>query len=229
MRRMADGDLEAEVVVDGRGEVADMAAALEVFRRHALEVQRLNLVEKLAEELRGKNEQLEDALTNLQRAQDQIVMQEKLAALGELTAGVAARNPQPAELRQEFFGSVRSSFWRSYWKSCKRFSLSRSSGKEDESSALIREISTDITENLRLIREHGERANQIVQHMLSMGRGSGEREPTDINALLDEHVRLAYHSARASDERFQLDIVQDFETRRWDRSTSSLRTWAASS
>ncbi len=210
MRRMADGDLEAEVVVDGRGEVADMAAALEVFRRHALEVQRLNLVEKLAEELRGKNEQLEDALANLQRAQDQIVMQEKLAALGELTAGVAHEIRNPLNFVKNF-SEVSEQLLEELLEELQAVLPEPVDGKEDESSALIREISTDITENLRLIREHGERANQIVQHMLSMGRGSGEREPTDINALLDEHVRLAYHSARASDERFQLDIVQDFD------------------
>ncbi|MYH41665.1 MAG: HAMP domain-containing protein, partial [Chloroflexi bacterium] len=59
MRRMAGGDLEAQVVVGGQDEVAEMAAALEVFRRHALEVQRLNLVEKLAGELQEKNDELE--------------------------------------------------------------------------------------------------------------------------------------------------------------------------
>ena len=95
MRRMAGGELEEEVVVSGRDEVADMAAALEVFRRNALEVQRLNLVEHLAEELREKNGELESALSDLDKAQGQIVMREKLAALGELTAGVAheIRNP----------------------------------------------------------------------------------------------------------------------------------------
>jgi len=62
MRGMADGDLEGKVDIGGNDEVADMAAALEVFRRHALEVQRLNLVEKLAEELQYKNEELEKVL-----------------------------------------------------------------------------------------------------------------------------------------------------------------------
>ncbi len=210
MRGMAEGDLEAEVQVTGRGEVADMAAALEVFRRHALEVQRLNLVEKLADELKGKNEQLEDALTNLQRAQDQIVMQEKLAALGELTAGVAheIRNPLnfvknfaegSEELLEELLEELQAA-------------LGDMDGEKDkERRALIEEITADLTENLKEIREHGERANQIVQHMLSMGRGTGDRQPTDINALLDEHARLAYHSARATDEHFQLEIVEDFD------------------
>ena len=102
MRGMAEGDLEAKVEIGGRDEVADMAAALEVFRRHALEVQRLNLVERLAEELRGKNDQLEEALGELERAQDQIVMREKLAALGELTAGVAHEIKNPLNFVKNF-------------------------------------------------------------------------------------------------------------------------------
>ena len=95
MRQMAGGDLEARAEIRGRDEVAEMAAALEVFRQHAIEIQRLNLVEQLAEELQGKNGELEQALTDLNTAQGQIVMREKLAALGELTAGVAheIRNP----------------------------------------------------------------------------------------------------------------------------------------
>ena len=95
MRRMAGGDLEARIEMSGKDEVADMAAALEVFRRNALEALRLNEVEKLANELQDKNGQLESVLTELRKAQDQIVMREKLAALGELTAGVAheIRNP----------------------------------------------------------------------------------------------------------------------------------------
>ena len=102
MRRMAEGDLEAEVDISGRDEVGEMAAALEVFRRHALEVQRLNLVEKLAEELTSKNDQLETALGDLEKAQDQIVMREKLAALGELTAGVAHEIKNPLNFIKNF-------------------------------------------------------------------------------------------------------------------------------
>lgn len=206
MRSMAAGDIEAQVEMDGRDEVADMAAALEIFRRYALEAQRLNLVEKLAEELRGKNDELEKVLADLQRAQDQIVMREKLAALGELTAGVAHEIKNPLN------------FVKNFSEGCMEIleELKESvpqSGRElsEEQRELMIEISQELNENLSSIHQHGERANRIVQDMLSMGRGSGEPQPTDINALLEEHTRLAYHSARASDPDFQLEIEENFD------------------
>ena len=206
MVRMAGGDLETRVEMSGRDEVADMAAALEVFRRHALEVQRLNLVEKLADELQDKNEQLESVLGDLQKAQDQIVMREKLAALGELTAGVAheIRNPlnfvknfaeASEELLEEFQEVLEES----------------GDSLPEADREIVDEVTQDLTDNLARIRSHGDRANRIVQDMLSMGRGSGDRSPTDINQLVDEYTRLAYHSARGTDQNFQLSIERDFD------------------
>ena len=206
MRRMARGDLEAQVEIGGRDEVADMAAALEVFRQHALEIQRLNLVEQLAQELQGKNEELESVLADLQRAQDQIVMREKLAALGELTAGVAheIRNPLNfvnnfSEVSAELLQELNEIF---------------EEGGEtlnEEQRGLIQDISQDLSSNLERIRTHGARANRIVHDMLMMGRGSGEHRPTDINGLVDEYSKLAYHSARATNTEFQIDLQQDFD------------------
>ena len=206
MRRMAGGDLESQVEIGGRDEVADMAAALEVFRRHALEVQRLNLVEKLAEELQGKNDELESVLVELRTAQDQIVMREKLAALGELTAGVAheIRNPLNfvknfSEVSEELLTELRET-------------LEEGDGQlTQDQQALIQDISQDLTENLERIRSHGDRADRIVHDMLSMSRGPGAPQLTDINRLLDEHARLAYHSARATDPDFQLDLRSDLD------------------
>ena len=206
MRRMAGGDLEASVEIGGRDEVADMAAALEVFRRHALEVQRLNLVEKLAEELQGKNNQLESTLADLHRAQEQIVLREKLAALGELTAGVAHEIKNPLNFVKNFSEASEELLEELHEV------LDEESEKLDEDQQdYIQEISGDLTGNLERIRTHGERANSIVQGMLTMGRGGGDPQPTDINHLLDEYVRLAYHSARATDSDFQLDIRQDLD------------------
>ncbi len=206
MRAMASGDLEAKVDIVGHDEVADMAAALEVFRRHALEVQRLNLVEKLADELRDKNDELESTLAQLHRAQDQIVAREKLAALGELTAGVAHEIKNPlnfvknfSEVSQELVAELNEE-------------LTDGGGDLDEEQrSLIREICQDLTENMDRIRHHGDRADRIVRDMLKMGGDSGERQPTDINDLLEEHARLGFHSARASDPDFQLTIEEDLD------------------
>ncbi|MDE2836501.1 MAG: ATP-binding protein [Chloroflexota bacterium] len=206
MRRMAGGELEEEVVVSGRDEVADMAAALEVFRRNALEVQRLNLVEHLAEELREKNDELESALSDLDKAQDQIVMREKLAALGELTAGVAHEIRNPLNFVKNF-----SEASAELLVELKEAVDDTGDALTDDQKQYIEEISADLTGNLERIQSHGERANRIVQDMLMMGRGGGEARPIGINDLVNEHASLAYHSARALDPDFQLTIRQEFD------------------
>ena len=206
MRRMAAGDLEAQVDVGGHDEVADMAAAVEVFRLHALEVQRLNLVELLASDLQEKNDELQAAFEELRRAQDQIVTQQKLASLGELTAGVAHEIRNPLNFVKNF---------------------SESSGElltelqevldeigddlPEEQKGLIQEIFDDLNDNMERIQNHGDRANRIVHDMLMMSRGAGEFQVTDINRLVDEHSRLAFHSARATDPDFQLDLKTDLD------------------
>ncbi len=206
MRRMADGDLEGKVEIGGNDEVADMAAALEVFRRHALEVQRLNLVEKLAEELQSKNAELEKVLEDLQVAQDQIVMREKLAALGELTAGVAHEIKNPLNFVKNF-----SEASEELMEELVEVLDEIPEALDEEQRELVDEICQDLTDNMGRILQHGTRADRIVHDMLMMGRGSGERQAIEINNLLDEHARLAYHSARATDADFNLTIETDFD------------------
>ena len=206
MRRMAEGDLEAKIEMPGRDEVADMAAALEIFRHNSLEAQRLNLVEKLAADLEEKNATLEKVLEDLQLAQDQIVMREKLAALGELTAGVAHEIQNPLNFVKNF-AEVSEELLEELQEVLEEEGLQIN----DEQRDLINEIKGDLTDNLGRIRQHGDRANRIVRDMLQMGRGSGEARATDINALLEEHARLAFHSTRATNADFQLDIKEELD------------------
>ena len=206
MRRMAGGNLELTADVGGRDEVAEMAAALEVFRRHALEVQRLNLVEEMAEQLQEKNAQLEDVLADLQRAQDQIVMREKLAALGELTAGVAHEIKNPLNFVKNFSEASEELI-----EELNEILEEIGDSISEDQRSWIAEIQGDLSGNLGRIRSHGDRANRIVTDMLSMGRDTGEWQMANINNLLEEHARLAYHSARATDSEFQLDLQHDLD------------------
>lgn len=211
-RRMSKGDLEVEVEIEGNDEVTDMAGALEVFRQHAVEVQRLNLVEKLAAEVQAKNAELETTntelettLEDLKRTQQQVISQEKLASLGALTAGIAheIRNPLNfvnnfAGLSSELIDELREEL--------------KGEGDGGVDQELIEEILDDLGGNSAKVKEHGERANRIVEGMLAHSRNeAGQVESADINQLLDEYAKLAYHGLRGTDSTFNVNLVQEFD------------------
>ncbi len=207
MRSMAEGNLEVPVEVFGNDEVTDMADALEVFRRHALEVQRLNLVEKLADELKGKNAELEQTLQDLKTAQNQVVMQEKLASLGQLAAGIAHEIKNPlnfvnnfSEVSGELIEEVR-----------EVLGEVREKVPEDARDE-IEGILDDLTSNLEKINQHGKRADGIVRSMLDHSRAqSGDKRAVNLNALLKQYADLAYHAMRAKDQRFNVTWEEDLD------------------
>ena len=205
MLAMAEGDLEDPVDIGGRDEVAELASALEVFRRHALEVQRLNLVEKLAEELRGKNDQLESALEELRQAQDRIVAREKLAGLGELTAGVAHEISNPLNFVQNF-SEVSAELVQELLEELEE----SQNGFSEVQKELLEPICRDVFGNLERIRSHGGRAGRIVGDMLKMGGSTGSREPTEINGLIDEQINLV-SAYQAENDQPAVKLERDFD------------------
>ncbi len=206
MRSMAGGDLEVPVEVRGHDEVADMADALEVFRRHALEVQRLNLVEKLAQELDAKNRTLEEALENLQKMQEQMVAEQKLASLGQLAAGVAHEIKNPlnfvtnfSDVSVELIDEIDEM-------------MAETKDQTGDLAGEIEPILSDLRLNLQKVKEHGERADGIVRSMLEHSRSApGDWRETDLNALLKQYVDLAYHSMRAHGQGFNATLSQDLD------------------
>ena len=148
-----------------------------------------------AEELRG-------ALTELRATQAQLVQSEKMASLGELTAGIAHEIQNPlnfvnnfAEVSAELVTELEE----------ERARPARDAGLEDE-------LLADLKQNLLKITQHGGRAASIVRGMLEHSRtSSGERIPTDLNQLADEYLRLAYHGLRAKDKSFNATLQPDFD------------------
>ena len=204
IRKMGEGDLDYTVNLSGNDEVNRTAEALERLRQRSIEALQLDLVRKLSEDLQDKNEELEQVLSELQQTQDQIILRQKLVELGELTAGVAheIRNPLNfmrnfSEASEELVAELREAMEQ------------HGDGLEDGTRAVIAGITEDLTENLLRVRSHGDRADRIVRDMSTIGRGGGTRQPVAINDLVNDRAMLAYHSAQAQFEDFEVEVHSD--------------------
>lgn len=189
-------------------------------QRKALEIERLKAIEKEREfeisqkikaeleiqvtartaELTRQKEELEKTLSELKSTQSQLIQAEKMASLGELTAGIAHEIQNPlnfvnnfSEVSEELLQELKDEL-----------------DKGDVAEA--KAISDDIIQNLKKIHHHGKRADTIVKGMLQHSRtGSGQKELADINELADEFLRLSYHGLRAKDKTFNADFKMDFD------------------
>ncbi|MBK6815620.1 MAG: hypothetical protein IPG82_09130 [Saprospiraceae bacterium] len=154
--------------------------------------------------LQDQKDEIQKNLVLLKSAQGQLIQREKMAALGELTAGISHEIQNPlnfvnnfSELSKELMEEVLGE-------------RKKENGKRDES--LEGEILGEIKENLSKIHYHGQRASSIVKGMLEHSRtNTGKKELTDINVLLEEYLRLSYHGLRAKDKDFHAEMVIDFD------------------
>ena len=199
MRKMADGDLETPVPEVGRDEIGELAGALEVFRQQALEVQRLNLVEKLYEELRVIN-------AELKRVQARLVAQEKLAALGELVAGVAHEISNPLNFVNNFSeGSLEL-----YSELTEMLDNYRDRMSEDD-TALLDDITQEMTASLNRVLSNGGRALAIVERMRGLGVTGGDPVVVDLNEVLRRSVHSGCTTFSAQWQDFSVEPVLDLD------------------
>lgn len=159
------------------------------------------MVAQRTAEITRQKEELEQTVEELKATQAQLVHSEKMASLGELTAGIAHEIQNPlnfvnnfSELNSELLAELE---------------VEIGKGNFEE----VKLLAHDIRENETKINHHGKRADAIVKGMLQHSRvGSGQKEPTDLNALADEYLRLAYHGLRAKDKSFNSAMDTDFDS-----------------
>ncbi|MGZ3755607.1 MAG: ATP-binding protein [Mucilaginibacter sp.] len=172
-----------------------------IFWRNNRQKQKANhLLTEQKEEISAQRDHLETALHQLKATQTQLIQSEKMASLGELTAGIAHEIQNPlnfvnnfSEVNTELIDEMQHEI---------------DKGDYEE----VKAIANDIKENQQKISQHGKRADFIVKGMLQHSRTStGERQPTNINILADEFLKLAYHGLRAKDKNFNADLIANFD------------------
>ena len=155
---------------------------------------------KLNEEIKDQKLRLEETLSELRATQHQLIQSEKMASLGELTAGIAHEIQNPLNFVNNF-SEVNTEL-------IEEMKEEIDTGNLEDAKA----IANDIKDNEQKINHHGKRADAIVKGMLQHSRSSsGIKEPTDINALCDEYLRLSYHGLRAKDKSFNATMKTDFD------------------
>jgi two-component system, NtrC family, sensor kinase len=161
--------------------------------------------DELEKQVAVRTSELQASLAELKTTQHQLIQSEKMASLGELTAGIAHEIQNPLNFVNNFSDV-----------SIELAAEMEEAVQQDNKQEAVA-LAADIKENLQKISHHGNRADSIVKGMLQHSRaGSGRKEPTDINALADEYLRLSYHGLRAKDKSFNavpmaIGIKTDFD------------------
>ncbi len=159
-----------------------------------------DLYSNLEQKVHDRTLELEQSLEELRSTQSQLIQSEKMASLGQLTAGIAHEIQNPlnfvnnfSEVSKELVGEMNDELAVGNWQ-------------------LAKDISKDIEQNLEKINHHGKRADAIVKGMLQHSRANtGHKEPIDINVLADEYLRLSYHGMRAKDKSFNAEYKTEFD------------------
>lgn len=179
----------------------------QLYRRleeHSRELE--HRVEQRTDELRSKNEQLKNTLVELQQMQARVIVQEKMASLGALTAGIAHEIKNPLNFVNNF-ASLSIDLTDELAEQIEKLGAMDNASKE-----YIAEILGDLKVNAQKINEHGKRADSIVRNMLMHSRGQDSKvQPTDLNVLVREAVQLAYHGQRAKDMSFNVSIEEQYD------------------
>jgi len=170
-------------------------------KKNALEY----LVNERTIELTRQKEELQKTVDELKATQNQLIQSEKMASLGELTAGIAHEIQNPLNFVNNF-SEVSVELCQELEEEIDKTSI------PEADKEYIKEILGDLSQNQQKITHHGKRADSIVKGMLQHSRtSSGTKEPTDVNALADEYMRLAYHGLRAKDKEFNATLTTDFD------------------
>jgi GAF domain-containing protein len=160
---------------------------------------------RLFDSVEARTRELAKSLEDLRTAQDRLVQTQKLASLGQLTAGIAHEIKNPLNFVNNFSAL-------SAELTDELNDLLKPAALNDKLRQEVDELTRLLKDNLEKVVQHGKRADSIVKNMLLHSReGSGEHRPTDINALLDESLNLAYHGARAEKREFNITLQRDFD------------------
>lgn len=203
--RVSEGDLNVKLHIISHDEIGNLAYAFNKMTTSLRDAR--EMMQQQAEQLQQKNEDLEAALQRVSETQQQLVLSEKMASLGQLTAGIAHEIKNPLNFVNNF--AILSI---DLTEEIEEELAAHKDSKVAEVLVDVADLLADLKFNAKKINEHGARADSIVKGMLQHSRGAKtQREPTDLNQLVDEYINLTYHGMRASHADFNVTMEKDFD------------------
>lgn len=198
--RLAAGDLEFRIQFGGNDAFKEVCIALDILRERSKRVVRLQIVERLTEQLKEKNEAIRETADRLTRTQDQIVAHQKAAELGELAASIA----------KEIQAST--GFVRNVAESTRKLVTDEGKDAQPSDHDEAQQIDTEIEENLGRILENAERVEAIIARMQALDTGDEDRKTRmNLHSSLSEHARLAISTTEQDSETERIRLEEDFD------------------